>query len=93
MYCSEEGMAQFAVDYILARNKEFSAPAAIRSGVLEVGDSCVQESAKQITERLIIERDEAKKELAKKKKNKSSKNKNPKRNPEEKEDFEQIELD
>lgn len=57
MYCSEEGLAQFAVDYILARNKEFVAPAAIRQGVLVVGNTCVQNAAKQITERLFIEKE------------------------------------
>lgn len=56
-YCSEEGLAQFAVDYILARNGEFKEVAAIRRGVLVVGNNCVQIAAKQISERLIVERE------------------------------------
>ena len=93
LYCSEEGMAQFAVDYILARNKELSAPAAIRAGVLEVGNACVQESAKQIAERLVIEKEEAEKEAAKKKKKSASKNKKSEGKSKEGEEFEQIEMD
>ena len=54
----------FAVDYILARNKEFKASAAIRGAVLAIGDKVVQEAAKQISERLIIEKEAAEKEKA-----------------------------
>ena len=57
LYRGEEGVAQFAVDYVLARNKKFVASSAIRRGVLEVGDMVVQEAAKQIAERLIIEKE------------------------------------
>ena len=66
IYGVENKLDDFAVDYILARNKEFKAPAAIRAAVLAIGDQVVQESAKQISERLIIEKEAAEKEKAEK---------------------------
>ena len=56
LYNSEEGYGQFAVDYILARNRVFTAPSTIRKAVLEVGNAIVQEAAKMITERLVEEK-------------------------------------
>lgn len=64
IYGVNNKLDDFTVDYILARNKEFKASAAIRGAVLAIGDKVVQEAAKQISERLIIEKEAAEKEKA-----------------------------
>ena len=49
---------QFAIDFLLARNKKLVGSARFRNGVLAVGNECVQTAGKQITERLLLEKAE-----------------------------------
>ena len=58
------GIDQFAVDYILLKNNQLSAPFSIRKAIEEIGDFCINTAAKQVVERMLIEKEQAEKEKA-----------------------------